>query len=260
MMATTAMRNATDTMMPTSVKKERSLWLQAASSAWVMASRKCMWGKTTRAWGGGDVVPSSHTPLPTPLFVSQRLNRIQSRGLVCRDDAEQDAGERGHEEGDDHRPQRNVSRHRRKQGEERGYHGAPDHAHDAADDREGRRLHEELPEDFPPRSPEGLADADLPGALGHRDHHDRHDAHAAHHEPDRREGEHDQTKHERDPVQLLEDLVLGNGGKVVISPGAEPTPDAHGLRDVFHRLRGGHARLGSDQKVHPALPMLDVLG
>src|SRR5690348_14058550 len=133
MMATTAMRNATDTMMPTSVKKERSLWLQAASSAWVMASRKCMWGKTTRAWGGGDVVPSSHTPLPTPLFVSQCLNRIQSRGLVCRDDAEQDAGERGCQEGDDDRRQRNVGRNRRQQLEQPGAQSAEDHAHRAAD-------------------------------------------------------------------------------------------------------------------------------
>ncbi len=42
MMATTATRNATETMMPSKVKNERSLWLHAAWSAWRMASESCM--------------------------------------------------------------------------------------------------------------------------------------------------------------------------------------------------------------------------
>src|SRR2546430_5096342 len=54
--ATTATRNPTDTMIPSSVKNERSLWLHAVWRAWRMASERGMDYKLRRQWAamGGN--------------------------------------------------------------------------------------------------------------------------------------------------------------------------------------------------------------
>src|SRR6266581_8344742 len=77
MTATTATRNATETMMPSSVKNERSLWLQIVSTARTTASKS------------GTVYK---------LLVSERLDGIQSRGPTGGIQTEADAGQRRREE------------------------------------------------------------------------------------------------------------------------------------------------------------------
>src|SRR5512143_1008020 len=99
-------------MIPTSVKNERSLWLQAARRAMRMASVTCMAPKTNWSrggtWGGGtrDVGrvwdegrmgkggDSSPVPHPSSLFVSERVHRVHPRGPAGRVQAEPDPGER----------------------------------------------------------------------------------------------------------------------------------------------------------------------
>src|SRR5882762_4594748 len=89
MTATTATRNATETMMPSSVKNERSLWLQIVSTARITAS---------------------NSGTPTKLLVPQRFNRIQPRRPARRIESESHACQRRREERRDDRPERHVGR------------------------------------------------------------------------------------------------------------------------------------------------------
>src|SRR5437667_9284418 len=141
--ATTATRNATDTMMPSSVKNERSLWLHAACRAWRIASVSCM---------AGNILP---------LFVSQRLHRIQLRGARRGVDPEQDARHGGCDEGEDHGADRDVGVDRGGGRDQEGDEPAREHAADAARHGERGGLHQELPQDGALRRPERLAHADL---------------------------------------------------------------------------------------------------
>src|SRR5256886_14975427 len=70
--ATTATRNPTDTMMPSSVKKERSLWLHAVWSAWRIASERGMGLQNSEmrdaGCGMGGVGPHPASPIPHPVY------------------------------------------------------------------------------------------------------------------------------------------------------------------------------------------------
>src|ERR1041384_5836443 len=161
MTATTATRNARETMMPSSVKNERSLWLQIVSTARITASKS---GTAKK------------------LLVPQGFNRIQPRRPARGIEPESDAGERGREERRHNRPQPHVGRDGRDLGDQEHESAAPpaprrpDHA------REARGSGRDLPEDGAARRSQRLADADLPRSLGHRDHHDGDYPDAAHHQ------------------------------------------------------------------------------
>src|SRR6266542_856271 len=115
--ATTATRNATDTMIPSSVKNERSLLLHAVWRAWKIASESCIALKLNgkRDTGNGNrecrrhtfpVSPFPFLPSRFPLFVPQCFHRIEPRRLVGRVQPEHDPRQRrGHERGD-HRAER----------------------------------------------------------------------------------------------------------------------------------------------------------
>src|SRR6266566_4422870 len=156
--ATTATRNPTDTMIPSSVKNERSLWLHAVWRAWRMASE---WGRLVQS-----AIRNPHSAL----FVSQRLDRIESRRAAGRIQSEPDAGEGRRGQRGDNGPQRDVGRDRCQPGNAEGEQATYEHPNRAADEGQGRGLDEELPQDRAARRAERLADADLPGALGHGDH------------------------------------------------------------------------------------------
>src|SRR5438132_2938356 len=186
--ATTAMRNPTDTMIPSSVKNERSLWLQAVWSASRIASERGMDYKLRRqraATGGNGRPPRAALCRPLPpsaaLFVPQRLHRIEPRRSAGGIQAESDAGEGRGGEGREHGPQRHVRRDGSQAGDREGDATAHQHADGAPHQCEGRGLDEELPPDGAPRRPERLAKPDLPRALGDRDHHDRDHADAPDH-------------------------------------------------------------------------------
>src|SRR5712692_7394610 len=181
--ATTATRNPTDTMIPSSVKNERSLWLQAVWSAWRMASERGMAGKLKSVGevggGCGGRWRSTFTILPN-LFVPQRLDRIESRRATGWIQSESDAGEGRRRQCGDDRPQRDVGRDRREAGDGEREQAAHEHPDRAADEGQGRSLDEELPQDRAPRRAQRLTNADLPGPLGHGNHHDRDHADAPH--------------------------------------------------------------------------------
>src|SRR5438034_303828 len=176
--ATTAIRNATDTMMPSSVKNDRSLWLHTVCRAWRMASVNCMAGKLTvkepgKGEGGRVVVrpfPFPPSPASYRLFISQCFHWVQPRGSTRRVQPEQDTRQGRHDQGHDDRRERHVRWNGRGEGQHHRRHAAADHAHHAADERERRRLDQKLPQDLAARGPQRLAHADPAGALGDRDH------------------------------------------------------------------------------------------
>src|SRR2546428_561 len=118
--ATTAIRNATDTMMPSSVKNDRSLWLHTVCKAWRMASVSCMNYKLRRqraATGGngrqrGGTISCRLLPPFAALFVSQCLHRIQPGGPTGRVEPEAYPGQGRGAERDDDRPERHVGGNR----------------------------------------------------------------------------------------------------------------------------------------------------
>src|SRR5256885_15959509 len=73
--ATTATRNPTDTMIPSSVKNDRSLWLHAVWRAWRIASERGMAGENltgrgTREEGrGARVLTRPPVLVPPPLHL-----------------------------------------------------------------------------------------------------------------------------------------------------------------------------------------------
>src|SRR2546426_53445 len=105
-------------MMPSSVKNDRSLWLHTVCRACRMASVNCMAGKLTvkepgKGEGGRVVVgpfPFPASPASYRLFISQRLDRIEPRGLARGVEPEQDARQGRHDQRDDHRRERHMLR------------------------------------------------------------------------------------------------------------------------------------------------------
>src|SRR6516162_2120813 len=203
--ATTAMRNATDTMMPRSVKKLRSLLPLICANASARTSANSMREDYTRPAATRSAA----------LFVAEGLDRIEARGAQGRDDAEEHAGERGADERGDDRAGRDARRHGRPGIDPAGDRAADHEAGDRADRGERRRLDEELPEDRALRGAERLPHADLAGALGDGDHHDRDDAHAADEQPHARERDHDHEEVASEPVERRHQLVLADDREVV---------------------------------------------
>ncbi len=123
--------------------------------------------------------------------------------------------------------------------------------HDAeqpADEGEGRRLDQKLPEDLPPGGAERLAETDLRGPVGHRDHHDRHDADPADQERHARERDHREEEIGRELADHVEDLVLGDQVEGIRHPGPQiPHPAERDGREVPDR-RGLDARAAGGRR------------
>ena len=94
-------------------------------------------------------------------------------------------------------------------------------------------------EDFPPPRADGLADANLARALGHRDRHDRHHPDAADHQRDRRDHDEREQDRARDLIPHREDRVGGDEVEVVRLVERQPVPDAHDALDLAHRVFAG---------------------
>src|SRR2546422_8601510 len=87
--ATTATRNPTDTMIPSSVKNDRSLWLHAVWRAWRMASERGMGleasaecGIRNAEWTGGLRFRIPHSALRIRIIRISvpRPDRVAPRG------------------------------------------------------------------------------------------------------------------------------------------------------------------------------------
>ena len=138
--------------------------------------------------------------------------------------------------------------------------GAERQSHEAPDERERRRLDEELEHDLAARGAERLPHADLAGAFGHRDHHDRDDADTAHHQADARERDHRDEEASGDLVEGLDHAILGDDREIIGLRWAEA---------ALHPERRRHLVLGVEQRgpfgghhrhVHPSPLILGHLG
>src|SRR6476661_5493257 len=166
MIAITATRKATETMIPTRVKNERSLLAWICPSALVTTSVERITGKAdapgipsqdrelsegcsqTRRAAGMHRRPAHHPTVPI-LLVAQRRHRIEPRRAERGDDPEHHAGERAADDRREDRAQRNFRRHRRRRGGEAPGEGADDEPGHRPDAGQRDRLDEELPEDRP---------------------------------------------------------------------------------------------------------------
>src|ERR1043166_9061020 len=100
---TTAIRNMTPMKTPTMEKELLSFWARSVWKARRMASKNGISCRTVccRSYN----VPSYNLQ---PSFIPQRLHRIQPGRLARRVDAEQHAGKRRHQQGDDDGADRHV--------------------------------------------------------------------------------------------------------------------------------------------------------
>src|SRR5258708_7920734 len=222
--ATTATRNPTDTMIPSRVKNDRSLWLHAVWSAWRIASESGMALKLNgkRDTGNGRRAYRRHAFPVSRLFVPQRLYRIEARRFARGIDPEQESGDRGGAQGEDDGAERHVGGNGRGAGQHQRHEPAHDHADDPTHQRERRRFDQELPQDLAPRGAEGFAHADLPRALRDRDHHDRDDPDAPDHQADHRERDHQDPRYQGEAVDGLHVDVLRDRIEVVSLPRPQP--------------------------------------
>src|SRR5258705_4808429 len=230
--ATTATRNATETMMPSRVKNERSRWLETVWRARMMASR---------------------------LFVAERLNGIHPRGATRGIQPETHTGERRREQRRHDRPQRHVRGNGGDGRDEEREQAAAQHADGAAHERERRRLDQELPQDGAARCAQRLAHADLPRPLGHGDHHDRDYANATHDQSDRRQYQHHEEEHAAHLVPRVEQFVLGDEREIVLLAGLESPERAQRRDHLVHGLLLRVSRPRRDGEAHPALEVRHTL-
>src|SRR5437588_1829783 len=206
-----------------------------------------------RFWVLGAGLSFTRTQNPTPntrfhssliiphssffLLVTQALNRVEARGLARGPDAEDQPDEDGDDEAGDDRPERYRGG---QDGEEEGDYLADadgeDDADDAADEGQGHCLVKKLPDDVSPSRADGLSDAYLLRALGHRDEHDVHHADSADEQADRGDSDGEQADHRRDAVELLYDLVGGAEVKVIRLVELHAATTAQNLLRLVKRL------------------------
>ena len=147
-------------------------------------------GSRRAAWRAGQ------TPNTTP---TARLNRTAATTVVGVE-GEAPAGELA-----------DAGRHEQADGD----------ADEAAEQRQGQGLDEELGEDVPAARADGLADADLAGPLADRDQHDVHDPDAADDERDRGDPAEQQGQRAADRRGGLEQLGLVEDAEVVVVGGRQ---------------------------------------
>src|SRR5579871_6002495 len=136
----------------------------------------------------GISMPGNETRTPGASLEAQGIYRMQGGGFAGRIDAEEDADARRDDDGgeygrgiDDGRPIEDGREQRR------ALDAQPD-PNESADHGDNGGLDQELQEDVARGGADGLADADLAGALRDRDQHDIHDPDAPHDQRDDRDG------------------------------------------------------------------------
>src|SRR6185369_6793647 len=172
------------------------------------------------------------------LLVAQGADRIESRGHPGRPHAEHHPD--GQAEQDGRRDRRRVELEA-PTGElaDQGGDGEAEHDPDqAAEQRQGQGLDEELGEDVATARADGLADADLAGPLPDRDQHDVHDPDAADDQRDRGDPAEQQRERPGDRVGRLEELRLVEDREVVRGGRGEVVAVAQKRLD--RRLDVGH--------------------
>jgi len=104
---------------------------------------------------------------------------------------------------------------------------------------EGQRFDQELHQDIHPGGAESFTNADLTGALGHRDQHDIHDPDAAHQEADRGNAGEQAGEYLSGLLLGRQHILLIAYGKIILSAGANLVlPAQHPLQidhPLFHR-------------------------
>ena len=148
------------------------------------------------------------------LFIAQRFDRIELRGLVGGIEPEEraDAGRR--EEGQQDGCRDDDRAHVAQLAEQKGAANADCDADQAADDAEQQGLGQELHADVVRRGANRLADADLARPLGDADQHDVHDADAADDQRDACHPGQQRAEGGRGGFACADDVLLGGDGEV----------------------------------------------
>src|SRR6202035_5742708 len=180
----------------------------------------------------------NHARAQASLFVSQRLDRIQVRGLPRGIDAEDepDSGcgaeaERGPEHGHAGRqrgPQHwNHPNHKRPGG----------YANDAANRSQHDGLESELQQNVSLARPDGFAHADLTRPLGHAYQHNVHHSHAPNNEGHAGNSEHANEQGTSNLVPGIGDGIRGKNCEVVRLVNRNLAPSPQQLANLIDRLR-----------------------
>src|SRR5205814_1840853 len=174
----------------------------------------------------------------SPLLVAQCLDRMQTRRPHRRVETEDHSDRDGHTDGDRDRARRDEDRDLCRGRDLMDHYGdapAEQDPEDAADAGEADRLDEELGEDVAPARADGLADADLPGPLVHRDEHDVHDPDASDEQRDPADRPEEQRERPGHRAERVQRVVLVRDREV----GVRRIADVVTLQeDVLHVARG----------------------
>src|SRR5947209_1386270 len=189
---------------------------------------------------GGGACGLAHAATSTSLgqlFITERLDGVEPRGFPRRPRPEDEPDDGRGPEAHADRPQRHVGRDRRETVDEVAGGLAEDEAGRAADGRQYCGLDEELRQDVDAGGADGLADADLFGALGDGDEHDVHHADA----PDEERHAGDGDQHEGGcagelSVNLQQRLLRGDAEVVGRAEGHPPPPPQYLRHLVDGRL------------------------
>src|SRR5215211_4275484 len=143
------------------------------------------------------------------LLVAQGHDRLHAGRLAGRPDAEEHTHGDTDPEGQGDRPAGDGRRHGREPPDQQGPADPEQDADDPAADRQGHRLQQELAEHVAGAGPDGLAQPDLPGPLGHADEHDVHHPDPADDQRDAGDRGQYQGQDAEDAPDHPEDVLLG---------------------------------------------------
>src|SRR6185503_4784056 len=267
MIATTATRNATDTMIPSSVKNDRSLLTRICWSAVVITSEKRILLISATSGSSATRIRARRFRLLGPqlpagrlyLFVPQRLYRVEPCRAGRGQQPEQNPGEGARSQRRDHRREWCRCRNSREGGLYPQRHQDAEHESDRCPDAGQRRcLDQELPENRALGGAQRLANADLARPLGDADHHDRHDADASDQQPNRRQRQSDDEEGAEQLVVDAHQPVLRHDLEVVLGGRPKSPTRAHQRGDVVGGFFGGDTRLRLDDQIDAAHPRVEA--
>ena len=172
------------------------------------------------------------------LFVAQCVDGVEHRGFLGRVPSEEDACKGADGERKENAPGLDIDRECREDIDEYGGAHADEDADHAARDADQDRFDQELRQNIAPFGSDTHAQADFPGAFGHRDIHDVHDADAAHEQRNARHGRQQQGHHVGRRSEHRRKLLLGADREVVFVGRLELVVGPQDLRDLLDGLVG----------------------
>ena len=188
--------------------------------------------------GASDILASACPEKEEVLFVTQCFDGSQAGsapgGVKAEDEANggSESGCKQHGQGID--DQFEIQSF----GGGQGHEHAEDNAQETAQQAEGDRFEQELGQDVPFERADGLADADLAGALGDADQHDVHDADAADKQGDGGDCAEEGGQRAGDGVDGVQQFGLAEGAEVVLVASGDIVLRSQGFGDLVDSCLG----------------------